>query len=53
MKKSEAFHKAQLSVLSDSDLTFEETLEILAILMKEENLAKFSEKQKENANEAV
>lgn len=48
MKKSQAFYKAQLAVLNDQDITFEETLEILAVLMEEEKLAKFSEKRKEH-----
>lgn len=43
MKKSEAFHKAQLSVLNDPNITFEETLEVLAILMEEEKWAKHTE----------
>jgi hypothetical protein len=53
MKQSEAFHKAQLSVLNDPNITFEETLEILRVLMHEEDLALFSEKKEEKKNEAV
>lgn len=43
MKKSEALYKAQLSVLNDPNITFEETLEVLAILMEEEKWAKHIE----------
>lgn len=53
MKTSEALYKAQLSVLNDQSITFEQTLEILAILMEEEKSAKFCEKLKEERNEAV
>jgi hypothetical protein len=47
MKQSEAFHKAQLSVLNDQNITFEETLEILKVLMHEEGIALFTEKKEE------
>jgi type II secretory pathway component PulF len=53
MKKSEALYKAQLSVLNDQTISFEETLELLAVLMHEEKSAKFSEKlmeERENGN---
>lgn len=50
MKKSEIFKKAQLAVLRDENITFEESLEILNVLMGEERVAKFSE---ENENEAI
>lgn len=50
MKKSRAFYKAQLAVLNDPNMNFEETLEILAVLMKEEEMAKFAEKQKEQTD---
>jgi hypothetical protein len=53
MKKSQAFYKAQLAVLHEPELDFEEKLEILAVLMEEEKLAKFSERQKEKENETV
>ena len=52
MKKSEVFHKAQLAVLNDPNIGFEETLEVLAVLMKEEELAIYVE-GKENANATV
>ena len=48
MKKSQAFYKAQIAVLHEEELTYEEKLEIVAVLMEEEKLAKFTEKQKEN-----
>ena len=47
MKKSQVFYKAQISVLNDPNITYEETLEILAVLMEEEKIAKCIEKQKE------
>lgn len=50
MKKSQALYKAQLAVLNDPNITFEETLEVLAVLMEEEKMAKFSEKREENTN---
>lgn len=50
MKKSQAFYKAQLAVLNDPNITYDETLEILAVLMEEEKLAKFSERQKEQTD---
>ena len=53
MKKSQALYKAQLAVLHEPELDFEEKLEILAVLMEEEKLAKFSERQKEKENETV
>lgn len=53
MKKSQAFYKAQLAVLNDPNMNFEETLEILAVLMEEEKMAKFSERKKEKENETV
>ena len=53
MKKSEAFYKAQLAVLNDPNITFEETLEVLAVLMDEEKMAKFGENRLEKANETV
>ena len=52
MKTSEALYKAQLAVLNDPNITFEETLEVLAVLMEEEKLAKFTEKQKEEQGDA-
>ena len=53
MKKSQVFYKAQLAVLNDPNITYDETLEILAVLMEEEKLAKFSERQKEKENEVI
>ena len=53
MKTSEALYKAQLAVLNDPSITFEQTLKILAVLMKEEESAKFSEKLREKQNETV
>ena len=47
MKKSELFHKAQLSVLYDASLKAEEQLEILKLLIEDEELAKFQEEREE------
>lgn len=47
MKKSEVYHKAQLSVMRDHNITYEEALEVLYILMKEEEWAKTIESRKE------
>jgi hypothetical protein len=56
MKKSEALHKAQIAVMRDSEIPFDETLKILKVLMDAEGTAKYSEKLKEekgDTNEAV
>lgn len=56
MKKSRAFYLAQIAVLRDGELTYDEILEILAVLMDAEDSAKFSEKlkeEREKTNEAV
>lgn len=55
MKKSETYKAAQMCVLRDSHICNVDKLEILRALMKEEDLALYTEKQKEkeNANEAV
>lgn len=50
MEKSKAFHMAQLAVLNDPSITFEDTLAVLAILMHEEDLAKFTERKKEKSD---
>lgn len=43
MKKSTAYRIAQLAVLEDIHLTSNEKLDILAVLMSDEALAKFQE----------
>ncbi len=48
MKKSKAFYWAQIATLRCDDLTYEEKLEIVAVLMDAEGTAKFSEKLKED-----
>ena len=53
MKKSEALHMAQLAILSDKDISFEETLEVLAVLMEEEKWAKHTESQQVKNDETV
>jgi hypothetical protein len=45
MKKSTAYKMAQLSVLGDSSLDSESKLFILSLLMDDENLAKFQERE--------
>ena len=50
MKKSKAFYMAQLAVLRDKELSFEEALEIIHVLVHEEKMAKFSEKREEKEN---
>lgn len=52
MEKSKAFHMAQLAVLNDPSITFEDTLAVLAVLMKEEDSAKYIEKLKEGKENA-
>ena len=47
MKKSTIYHIAQMSVMEGSDLTTDEKLEILSVLMEDERLAKFQEEQEE------
>lgn len=50
MKKSEAYKLAQIAVVSTPTIAPERKLEILRILIADENLAKFSEKQEETKN---
>lgn len=45
MKKSKLFFLAQISVLRDEELTYEEKLEIINVLIKEESLAKYTDKE--------
>jgi len=45
MKKSEIYHHLQLVAMKDTDLTYDETLEVLRELMAQEDLAKFAEEQ--------
>ena len=44
MKKSTAFHTAQLAVLADDLIPADEKLEILRFLMESEDIALYSEK---------
>lgn len=53
MKKSEILRKAQISVLGDFNLSGEEKLEIVKMLMSEENYARWTEEQEVKAVEAV
>lgn len=45
MKKSEIYRVCQLVVVRETDLSAEETIEILRELFVQEDLAKFSEEQ--------
>lgn len=49
MKKSKMFYQAQLSVLRDKELSFEESLEIVKALMEVEDLEKYREKRAEES----
>ena len=49
MKKSEAYHLAQIAVVNSPNIAPEGKIEVLRILIAEENLAKFCEKQAEVA----
>lgn len=51
MNKSEAYHLAQVAVVNSPCITPESKIEILRILIAEENLALFCEKQAETAVE--
>ena len=51
MKKSEIYKVAMLSVLADSALGSETKLEIIAVLLKDSELAEFTEtREAEEAN---
>lgn len=50
MKKSEIYHMLQITAMKDGNLSYEETLEVLRELMRQEDLAKFSEEQEEAVN---
>ena len=52
MKKSEAYHLAQVAVLLSSSIAPENKIEILKLLMDDESLALYTEKQKEKAVQA-
>jgi hypothetical protein len=47
MKKSEMYKKAQIAILQMDGLTFNDTLEILRVLMDDEEMAKWSEDKAE------
>lgn len=49
MKKSEIYRKAQYAVVDNFPMKAEEKMEILRLLIKEEDLALFCEKEKGNA----
>ena len=45
MKKSEIYHKMQISALQDVSLNYEETLEVLRELFIQEDIAKYAEEE--------
>ena len=49
MKKSEIYKKAQVSIVTDPNLNPMEMLEILRELFQKEDVALFTEKEKEKA----
>ena len=53
MKKSEMFHLAQVAVVNTPSISPERKVEVLKMLIAEENLALFCEKQKGAQNETV
>lgn len=53
MKKSEMYKLAQKAVVNSMSIQAEDKLEILRELMVKEDLALFTEKEKELKNEAV
>ena len=53
MKKSECFSLAQESVIKNMSLSTEDKLEIIRVLIKEEDLARYVEKEKEKKEMAV
>ena len=50
MKKSELLKLAELAVLTCEDITDDNKLEILKVLMEEENIALICEKDEEEEN---
>lgn len=52
MKKSEAYHLAQIAVVQSPNIAPENKTEILKVLISEENLALFCEKQDEKTANA-
>ena len=52
MKKSEAFHLAQIAVVQSPAISPENKLVVLKNLMAEESIALFCEKQKEETENA-
>ena len=50
MKKSEIYHLAQITVINTPCIAPERKLEILRVLMEDENLAIYCEKQEEKKN---
>ena len=50
MKKSEIYHLTQITVINAPCIAPERKLEILRVLMEDENLAIYCEKQEEKKN---
>ncbi len=53
MKKSEIYHLAQIAVVTSPTISPENKLEILRVLIAEENLALYCEKEDESNGESV
>ena len=51
MKKSEAYNLAQIAVIKSQCISPENKVEILRVLIEDEDLAKFTEKQQAKAAE--
>lgn len=52
MKKSEAYKLAQIAVISTATIAPESKVEILRVLIADENLALFCEREKNNEEES-
>lgn len=51
MKKSTAYHMAQLAVLADELISAEEKLEILRVLQEAEGVAQYTERASDKSGE--
>lgn len=50
MKKSEAYHLAQIAVVATPAISVESKIEVLRVLFENEDLALFCEKKEEKKN---
>lgn len=53
MKRSEAYHLAQIAVVLSQTISPEGKLEVLRVLLDDEKLAEFTENRDENENAVV